>query len=53
MTLGRKIINLNHFKTDILAGSIEESLIDFEDTIYGRGDLSKPKEFSHENWTQW
>ena len=46
-------INLNNFKTDILADSIEESQIDFEDTRDGKGGLIKPKEFSHEKWFQW
>ena len=48
LTLRGKIIDLNKFKTDILAGAIEESWIDFEDTKYGKGELIKPKEFSHE-----
>ena len=47
-----KIIDLNNFKTDIIANVIEEYQIDFEDTRYGKGDLSKPKEFSHEKWDQ-
>ena len=53
MTLWGKIIDINNFKTDILADVIEEPRLDFEDTRYGKGELSKPKEFSHENWTQW
>ena len=53
LTLWGKIIYLNHFKTDILADDIEESRLDFEDTRYGKGDMSKPKYFSHEKWTQW
>ena len=53
MTLWGKIIDLNNFKTDILAGAIEESRLDLEDTRYGKGDLRKPKEFSHEKWNQW
>ena len=53
LTLRGNIINLNNFKTDILADAIEESRIDFEDTRDGKGDLSKPKEFSHEKWAQW
>ena len=48
-----KIIDLNNFNTDILADSIEESRIDFEDTIDGKGGLSNPKELSHENRAQW
>ena len=53
LTLRGKIIDLNNFKTDIIADAIEESRIDFEDTKDGKGGLSKPKEFSHEKWTQW
>ena len=48
-----KIVDLNNFKTNILSGAIEESRIDFEDTRDGKGELSKPKVLSHENWTQW
>ena len=47
LTLRGKIIDLNNFKTDILADAIEDSRIDFEDTRNGKKDLSKPKEFSH------
>ena len=47
LTLQGKIIDLNNFKTDIIADEIEESRIDFEDTRVGKGELSKPKEFSH------
>ena len=53
LTLRGKIVDLNNFKTDILSDAIEESQIDFEYTINGKRDLSKPKEFSHEKWTQW
>ena len=53
LTLQGKIINLNHFKTDIIADAIEESRLDFEHTRDGKGELSKPKEFSHEKCTQW
>ena len=53
MTLKGKILDLNHFKTDILADSIEESRLDFEDTRNGKGGLIKPKEFSHKKWDQW
>ena len=53
MTLRGKVIDLNNFKTNILAGAIEESRLDFEDTIYGKVELRKPKTFSHEKWTQW
>ena len=49
LTLWGKIIDLNHFKTDILADVIDESRLDFEDTRNVKGDLSKTKEFSHEN----
>ena len=47
MALRDKIIDLNNFKTDIIAYSIEESRVYFEDTIYGKGGMSKPKDFSH------
>ena len=53
LTLRGKIIDLDKFKIDILADAIDESRIDFEDTIDGKGGLSKTKEFSHEKWTQW
>ena len=53
MTLRGKIFDLNNFKTDILADAIEESRLDFEDTRYGKGELIKPKEFPHENFTHW
>ena len=43
LTLRGKIIDLNNFKTNILDDDIEESRIDFEDTRYGKGELSKPK----------
>ena len=42
-----KIIYLNNSKTDIIADSIEESWIYFEDTRDGKGDLSNIKEFLH------
>ena len=44
LTLRGKVININNFKTDILADAIEESRIDFEYTGYGKVELSKPKE---------
>ena len=37
LTLRGKIIDLNHFKTDILADDIDESCINLEDRIYGKG----------------
>ena len=43
-----KIIGLNNFKTDILDDAIEDSQIYFEDTRYGKGEMIKPKQFSHE-----
>ena len=52
LTLRGKIIDQNNFKTDILADAIEDSRLDFEDTRNGKGGLSKPKESSHEKWTQ-
>ena len=48
LTLRGKIIDLNNLKTDILDDAIDEPRIDFEDTRDGKGELSKPKEFSHE-----
>ena len=53
MPLWGKVINLNNFKTDILAYAIEEPQFDLEDKRDGRGELRKPKEFSHKKWTQW
>ena len=53
MTLRGKIIHPNKFKTDILDDAIEKSQINFEDTRDVKGELIKPKEFSHEKWTQW
>ena len=53
LTLQVKIIDLNKFKTYIIADVIEEYHIDFEDTRDGKAELRKPKEFSHEQWTQW
>ena len=48
LTLRGKIIDPNNLKNDILADVIEESRINFEDKRDGKGELSKPKEFSHE-----
>ena len=48
MTLRGKIIDLDNFKTYIIADVIEESQLYFEDTRDGKGELSKPKIFSHE-----
>ena len=45
LTLQCKIIDLNRFKTETLAYAIEESWLDFEDTRYGKGELSNPKDF--------
>ena len=53
MTLRVKSIYLNNFKTDIIADAIEDSRLDFEDTIDGKGEVSKPREFSHKYWNQW
>ena len=47
LMLWGKIIYLNNSKTDIIADSIEESWIYFEDTRDGKGDLSNIKEFLH------
>ena len=43
LTLWGKIIDLNNFKSDILADAIKESQIDFEDTRDEKGEQSKPK----------
>ena len=43
LTLQGKIIDLDYFKTDILADAIEESTLDFEDTRDGKRELSKPR----------
>ena len=53
MTLWGKIIDLNNFKTGILDDAIQYSRLDFEETRDGKGEMSKPKEFSYEKWTQW
>ena len=53
LTLQGKITDLNNFKTDITTYAIEESRINFEDTRDEKGDISKPKDLSHEKWTQW
>ena len=53
LTLQGKIINLNHFKTDIIACAVEESYLDFEDTRDGKEELINTKELSHEKWDQW
>ena len=46
LTLWGKIIDLNNFKTDVLADDIEESRLNFEDTRDGKGGLINPKDFS-------
>ena len=43
MTLQGKIIDINNFKTDILADAIENSRLDFEYTRDGKGELINPK----------
>ena len=48
-----KIIDLNNYKTDILADAIEESRLYFEDTRDRKGWMNKSKEFSHEKCNQW
>ena len=53
LTLRGKIIDLNNFKTDILANYLEESRLGFEDTRDGKGELRKTEELSHEKWNQW
>ena len=40
-------IDLNHIKSDILSDVIEEYRLDFEDTRYGKGDLSNNRDFPH------
>ena len=53
LTLRGKITDINNFKTDIISDAIEEQRLYFEDKRYGKGDLRKTKELSHEKWTQW
>ena len=48
-----KVVDLNKFKTDIITDDIEESRVDFKDTIDRKGGLSNSKEFSHEKLYQW
>ena len=36
LTLQGKNIYLNNFKCDVMSDAIEESRLDFEDTIYGK-----------------
>ena len=52
-TLRGNIIDLNNFKNDIIDDAIEQYRLDFEDTRDVKGYLNKPKELSHEKWTQW
>ena len=52
LTLQGKITDINKFNTDTLADAIQESWLDFEDTRDVKWELSKPKYFSHEKWTQ-
>ena len=53
LTLQGKPIELNHFKSDIMSGAIEESRLNYEDTRDRKGELDKPKELAHDKWTQW
>ena len=53
MTLSGKTTDLNNIKSYVLSDANKESLIDFEDYRDDKWELSKPKEFSHERWTQW
>ena len=48
-----KNIDLDNFKSDVLSEAIEDSWLNLEDTRGGKGELIKPKYFSHEKWTQW
>ena len=43
MTLWGKNIALNNFKSYILSGMIKYSWLNFEDTIYGKGEIIKTK----------
>ena len=43
-----KNIDLNNFKRDVLSDVIEESRLNFEDTIDGKAGLSNAKQFSYE-----
>ena len=45
LILRGKITNLNNFKTNVLSDAIEESWIDFEDTIDGNGSLVIPNSY--------
>ena len=53
LMLRGKIIDLNNFKTSILAYDIEEYQLDLGDTIDGKRELINCKELSHEKWDQW
>ena len=44
-----KNIDLNHFKSDVMSGAIEDSRLNFEDYRYGKGDLVNTKAFLHED----
>ena len=43
--LQNKNIDLNHFKSDVMSGAIEDSRLNFEDYRYGKGDLVNTKAF--------
>ena len=47
LMLRGKIIDLNNFKIDILSDAIDDSRLDYEETRYGKGELSNSKELSH------
>ena len=53
LTLQGKYIYLYSFKSDVLSDVIKESLLNFEDNRYGKGELINTNTFSHEKWTQW
>ena len=53
LTLKGKPIELNNFKRDIMSGTIEESQLDHEQNKYGKEELNKNKDFSHDKCNQW
>ena len=52
MKMWGKNIDFNNFKSDIIYDMIEESWLKFHDARDGKGELSKPKGFSHKKWAQ-
>ena len=52
LTMRGKYIYLNNFKSYVLSDVIEDPQLEFEDTRYGKRELSNPKYFLHKIWTQ-